>query len=75
MIVLLSTTGVLTEVAGAQVGDTATLIGGDGATELPVGEVAERPDAIPYEVLCGLGRRVVRVVARTPESRAIESGR
>ncbi len=65
----------LTEVAGAQVGDTATLIGGEGASELSVEEVAERADAIPYEILCGLGRRVVRVVARTPELRAIESGR
>jgi alanine racemase len=54
------TTVDLSEVPGARVGDTATLIGRSGDEELSVEEVAERAESVPYEVLCGLGRRVVR---------------
>ena len=44
--------------ATTQPGDAATLMGGHGpdATEL-----ATRAGTIPYEIICGLGRRVVRV--------------
>jgi alanine racemase len=44
--------------ASTQPGDAATLMGGHGpdATEL-----ATRAGTIPYEIICGLGRRVVRV--------------
>jgi alanine racemase len=44
--------------ATTQPGDAATLMGGHGpdATEL-----ATRAGTIPYEIICGLGRRVARV--------------
>jgi alanine racemase len=52
----------ITDVPGARVGDTVTVIGADGASErITVEEVARRAGTIPYAVLCGLGRRVVRI--------------
>lgn len=40
-------------------GDTATLLGGQGPG---AAEAALRAGTIPYEIFCGLGRRVARVV-------------
>jgi alanine racemase len=48
-------------VADAAVGDEVTLIGRDGKEEINLAEVARWADSIPYEILCGLGRRVARV--------------
>lgn len=48
-------------IRGVRVGEPVTLIGRDGARALPVEEVAELAETIPYEVLCSLGRRVARV--------------
>jgi alanine racemase len=45
----------------ASVGDEATLIGRDGADEIRVEELAKRIGTIPYELTCGLGKRVKRV--------------
>lgn len=53
----------ITDVPGARVGDVATLIGADGDASVSVGEIARAARTIPYAVLCGLGRRVVRVPA------------
>jgi alanine racemase len=44
-----------------QPGDPATLLGGQGPSAM---EIASRAGTIPYEIFCGLGRRVVRVVKR-----------
>ena len=44
-----------------QPGDTATLLGGRGPA---ASEVAARAGTIPYEVFCGLGPRVARVLKR-----------
>jgi alanine racemase len=57
----------LTGVPEAADGDTATLIGRDGAEEITVDEVAERAGTISYEVLTGLGRRLPRIYRGTPE--------
>jgi len=53
----------ITDIPGARVGDVATLIGSDGAASVSVEDVARAATTIPYAVLCGLGRRVVRVPA------------
>jgi alanine racemase len=51
----------ITEIPGVSIGDPVTLIGADGHDRLTVEDVAERAGTIPYEVLCRIGRRVVRV--------------
>lgn len=51
----------LTGVAGARVGDVATLIGRDGPEEITVDEVAARCATISYEILVRLGPRLPRV--------------
>jgi alanine racemase len=58
----------ISSVPGARVGDVVTLIGTDGGTRISVEEVARQCRTIPYDVLCGLGRRIVRlpVGSRTP---------
>jgi alanine racemase len=48
-------------VPDAMVGDEVTLIGRDGNEQITLAEVAAWAEAIPYEILCGLGRRVARV--------------
>ncbi|MBX3475357.1 MAG: alanine racemase [Planctomycetes bacterium] len=48
-------------VPGAKVGDEVTLLGGKGDGAITLAEAAGWAGCIPYEFLCGLGRRVVRV--------------
>ncbi|MCA8917973.1 MAG: alanine racemase [Planctomycetes bacterium] len=48
-------------VPDAEVGDEITLFGRDGDGRITLDEIAHWADAIPYEILCGLGRRVARV--------------
>jgi alanine racemase len=50
----------VTEVPGARVGDTVTLLGRDGNGEIRVEELAAHVGTIPYEILCGIGPRVKR---------------
>ena len=45
----------------AYVGDVVTLIGRDGDGEVPLAELAERCDTIPYEILCGFNDRLPRI--------------
>lgn len=54
------TTVDVTDVPGAEVGDVVTLIGTDQDEAITVPELAEIADTIPYEILCGIGRRVKR---------------
>jgi alanine racemase len=57
----------VTDIPGVAVGDVATLIGSDGDESIRVEELATWADSIPYEILCGIGRRVVReYVERLP---------
>jgi alanine racemase len=48
---------------GVRVGDTATLVGRDGDSELRLCDVAEQAGTIPYELTCAVGPRVERVYA------------
>lgn len=54
------TTVDVTDVPGAEVGDVVTLLGADGDDAIPATELAALADTIPYEILCGIGRRVKR---------------
>lgn len=51
----------ITDVADAEVGDVATLLGRDGDEEIGVDEVAARVGTISYEVLTGLTARLPRL--------------
>jgi alanine racemase len=53
-------------------GDTVTLIGRDGADEIRVEELARWAGTIPYEITCGLGRRVRRVYTTAAEGAPAE---
>lgn len=50
----------VTDVADASVGDPVTLLGAEGEERIPATELARLADTIPYEILCGIGRRVKR---------------
>ncbi len=50
----------VSDVAGVQVGDVATLIGVDGAEQITAEEVGEWSNTISYEVLTSIGLRVER---------------
>ncbi|MBI5379443.1 MAG: alanine racemase [Nitrospirae bacterium] len=51
----------VTDAPEAGAGDEAVLIGRQGEARITAEEVAERAGTIPYEILCGIGRRVRRV--------------
>ena len=53
-----------TEIPEVEVGDEAVLFGEQGDARITLEEVAERAETIPYEVLCSMGKRVVRVFLR-----------
>ncbi len=46
---------------GVRVGDPVTLIGKDGDEEITALEMARLAGTTPYEILCGIGKRVRRV--------------
>ena len=55
----------------AQVGDVVTLIGADGEQVIRVEEIASHMDTIPYEVICGLSKRVTRVYLKNGEEDSV----
>jgi len=55
----------ITGVPDVELGDTATLIGGDGEHRITLDEVAELAGTISYEVLTGLTNRIHRIWKRT----------
>jgi alanine racemase len=58
----------VTDVAGVEVGDCVTLLGTDGALNIPAEDLAQTVGTISYEVTCGISSRVPR--RDVPESRA-----
>ncbi|MCZ8521766.1 MULTISPECIES: alanine racemase [Paenibacillus] len=54
----------VTDVPGVELGDEVTLFGLAGGSVLPVDEVAELMETIPYETVCLIGKRVPRVYTR-----------
>lgn len=51
----------VTDIPAVQAGDTATLIGTDGAAQITAAQVGQACGTIPYEVLCALSPRVTRL--------------
>ena len=62
----------LGQVAGAQIGDEATLLDDDPLSPVSIYKFAQWCETIPYEVTCRIGARVVRVAVE-PESFGISS--
>ena len=52
----------VTEVTGVADGDEVALIGGQGQERITADDLAERTGTIAYEVLCGIGARVPRII-------------
>ncbi len=55
------------------IGDEVTLLGRQGTEEITVGEWAERLGTIGYEVLCGIGPRVPRVIVGEETTEATDA--
>ncbi len=63
----------VTDVKDATVGDVVTLIGQDGDQQIQAEELARLAETIPYEILCGIGRRVKRRYVRTSAPAPVET--
>jgi alanine racemase len=51
----------LTDLTSAEVGDEVVLFGAQGDAVLPLEQVAEWSETLPYEVMCTIGKRVSRI--------------
>ncbi|MCK5798209.1 MAG: alanine racemase [Deltaproteobacteria bacterium] len=66
----------VTDVPGVAVGDTVTLLGGDGRATIGAGELARWAETIPYEVWVGISKRVPRrYPGISPSEAALAGGR
>jgi len=69
----------VTDLPKLSLGETATLLGADGAERIRVEEIAKLSGTIPYEILCSIGKRVKRTYVggpvRSPERPALEAVR
>jgi len=54
----------VTEIPDVALGDEAVLWGEQSSARITLEEVAERAETLPYEILCSMGKRVVRVFLR-----------
>ena len=51
----------VTEIESVSIGDEVTLIGKDGEYYISVDEIARIANTIPHEILCNIGKRVLRI--------------
>jgi alanine racemase len=51
----------VTEVSDVHIGDEVVIFGKQGEEEILVEELAEKSNTIPYEILCNVGKRVLRI--------------
>ena len=57
----------------ARLGDEIVLIGSQGDESIRASDLAALSSTIPYEILCGIGRRVTRVYTRTGRRVAVRT--
>ncbi len=50
----------VSDIPGVQIGDEVILLGKQGSEEIHVFELARWAETIPYEIFCGIGKRVPR---------------
>ncbi|MFH1130104.1 MAG: alanine racemase C-terminal domain-containing protein, partial [Pseudomonadota bacterium] len=55
----------VTHIPGVTVGDSVSLLGGEGETAIRSEELADWAGSIPYEILAGISARVPRVYPDT----------
>ena len=51
----------VSEISGVRVGDEAVLLGRQGCDEIHAFDLARWAETIPYEIFCGIGKRVPRL--------------
>lgn len=51
----------ITKVPDAKVGDVVTVFGEDGSDTIEVDSLSGRLNTIPYEILCGINKRIPRI--------------
>jgi alanine racemase len=51
----------VTHIPGAEIGDDVVLIGSSGSLKVDAVEVADHCGTVPYEILCGISKRVPRI--------------
>lgn len=51
----------ISRVPEAQVGDEVTIFGEDGGDCIEVESLSNRLNTIPYEILCGINKRIPRI--------------
>lgn len=51
----------ITDIPGAEVGDDVVLIGSSGSLTVDAVEIADLCGTVPYEILCGISKRVPRI--------------
>jgi alanine racemase len=61
-------------IEGCAVGDLVTLIGKDGDERIRVEDLARKTGTIPYEITCGIGKRVRRIALCTSKEKACGKG-
>ena len=52
----------VTEIEGVSTGDKVILIGNEGDLCITADEIARNAQTINYEIVCGIGKRVPRVL-------------
>ncbi len=53
----------VTDIPGVSVGNEVVLIGKQGNEEIHAKDLSEKANTIPYEILCGIGNRTIRIDA------------
>jgi alanine racemase len=51
----------VTHIPGVDIGDDVVLIGSSGSLTVDAVEVADHCGTVPYEILCGISKRVPRI--------------
>jgi alanine racemase len=51
----------VTNIPDVAMGEEVVIFGNQGEAQISVDELATRAETIPYEILCGVGKRVPRI--------------
>jgi len=62
----------VSDIPGAAMGDTVTLVGRDGDAQITFDDLAQLADTVNYELVCLVGKRVDRVYSRGGRDVAVD---